>query len=189
MSWGDRSTTAHHEAAHAVVALRFGSTVHGVILDGPELEPRNLLAVSLNVPTGEPIVDIAVAAAGYRAQLRLEPDDLDSAMLGLGMIESEAGTAYSHHSDYEHMLLAATPGYGRWWKAARTKPAAGGMTRAQLDHVLATRGQDRELMWGVAADVGKLLEDPGVWDSVVAVAEALMQRGRLSGREIRELVA
>lgn len=189
MTFGDRRTTAYHEAAHSVVALRFGSTVRGIVLDGAELEPRNLVAVSINEPTGKPIIDIAVACAGYRAQLRLEPDDTDSAMRAFGLMEDERGTHCGWDTDYEHALFAAARGYPRWWRAARAKEAAGGMSRATRDHVLATRPIDFDLLWGVSADIGLLLEKAEVWADVEAVAEALMARGRLGERDLAALVA
>lgn len=179
----NRRTLAHHEAAHTVVAAMWGIPCIGVLIDGPELEPRGLNGVSMTMPTGNPVVDISVAAAGYRAQLRLDPDDHEAAFYGLGLIDKPEGTAYVWSSDYEHMLLAATPGYRRYWKGLR---ASGNQSR--VDRFLARGATDTDWMFDVAADVGRALADPCVWAKVTDVAEALMSRGRLTGADVRALV-
>lgn len=103
----DRRTAAYHEAGHAVIGRLHDAPCLGVLIDHPRLERRNLAGVALVWPTGDPVVDVMVAAGGYRAQLRLDPDDENGAWHGLGIRIEGDKTFVDDQGDFALMRRAA----------------------------------------------------------------------------------
>jgi hypothetical protein len=157
-----RMATAYHEAGNAVAAWRLGVP----------LERRGLNIIRTHGRNGPHL--IARLLAGTSSWMgpieRIKVEKLAQICL--------AGRVAQHRYDPRSVRRSRTNG-------------PGGDEQATLDTLLHLAGSDREIeAWYKLLNirVEQMISDPLVWRAVERLAEALIQREKLSGREATEII-
>ena len=168
----DREVIAHHEAAHAVLALELGLGILDVgidlervdatggvgnvgcrlfVADLTDVSPRNLETEQRRL-AGQIDCSGTVLAAGAASDARLRDEDPWSAL-------------QKQESDFKHMVEL--------------------LQRARLDETPELAEERLRTQLDLAVEA---LNDPMVWQAVEVLAQAVLDRGPLKGSEIETLV-
>jgi hypothetical protein len=160
-----REQLAHHEAAHAVLALHFGAGLasQGIDLDAPTsvqgaygTASVNLFVPDLTEPQAEQLKvcgsSLAIVCAGAAS---------DARVLGIPLADALAAQPGDESTARQHVALYPF-----------------GQTRGDQDNALTAGLEIAE----------RTLQAPGVWDAVEAVArEVLIVGGKLPPDKIRDI--
>ncbi len=160
-----RRHAAFHEAAHAVIGYYFGWWLNE---EGVEIDERQYTGLRCEQRTWTERASVCVSLAGWGAEMRLAPD------LARPFPDEE--------------LLACLEDL-RWWGHSDLQ----GDEADVFERLMETRpdASDEDLMAlyrGYEAETAALLARPAVWASVQRVADALLERGRLTDAEVVEML-
>jgi len=179
-----RAAVAHHEAGHAVIASRLGLRVGTVCLD--DRQPRAELApeqtidrfVKLQIDLAGPLAEIKfTSTASFGCQVNYDLGDVDSLLQIL-----RDGSAVERNPGVWLNLC----GIGRRWFVPGDGNVFSDLEDLQESSAVSDLLDD-QLRQSLRATMAALDETPN-WEAIQAVADKLLERGRVEPAQFVEIM-